>query len=54
VVLSPKAERPRRVRLGLGVSPGRVDDVALELRRGLVVGHFHELRGGDLEEHRDA
>ena len=39
-------------RIGLCVdpiSPGRVHDVALELRRRLVVRDLHQVFGGDLE-----
>ena len=52
VALGPEAERPGRVGGGFGVVPRVIHDVALELLGALVVRHFHQLLGGQLEEHR--
>ena len=52
VVLGPEAERPGSVGGGFGIVPRAVDDVALELLGAEVVRHFHQLLGGQLEEHR--
>ena len=52
VALGPEAERPGRVGGGFGVVPRAIHDVALELLGALVVRHFHQLLGGQLEEHR--
>ena len=49
LVLGPEGERPGRVGFGLGVAPGCVHDVALELVRAAVVGDLHELLGGEFE-----
>ena len=51
-VLGPEAERPACVGGGFGVVPRAIDDVVLELLGALVVRHFHQLLGGQLEEHR--
>ena len=50
--LGPEAERPGCVGGGFGVVPRAIHDVALELLGTLVVRHFHQLLGGQLEEHR--
>ena len=52
MVLGPEAERPGCVGGCFGIVPRAVDDVALELLGAEVVGHFHQLLGGQLEEHR--
>ena len=52
LVLGPEGESPGGVGFGLGVAPGCVHDVALELVGAAVVGDLHELLGGELEEHQ--
>ena len=51
-VLGPEAERPACVGSRFGIVPRAVDDVVLEQLGALVVRHFHQLLGGQLEEHR--
>ena len=51
-VLGPEAERPACVGGRFGVVPRAIHDVALEMLRALMVRHFHQLLGGQLEEHR--
>ena len=51
-VLGPEAERPACVGGGFGVVPRAIDDVVLELLGALVMRHFHQLLGGQLEKHR--
>ena len=52
MVLGPEAERPGCVGGCFGIVPCAIDDVALELLGAEVVRHFHQLLGGQLEEHR--
>ena len=53
LVLGPEGEGSGGVGFGLGVAPGSVHDVALELVGAAVVGDLHELLGGELEEHQE-